>query len=338
MDREIECLLCKSIVINLGKHLNLRHKKNLTYYFDKFPDQKSIYALSKRPSWCKGKTKYTDPTVSKIAQKMKVFSNQDAIKEQRSKRLKERYKYGDILSPEQRKKAVEAGSKAWVNKFFSFSKDERDKIISNLSKKGNESQAFKRHLHTPEDFMRLYPWSKGTACWYPCDFCKKNFIAWFGGKDRAKKRFCNAECWKKYRVEHHNYTFPKRFRYYSKVSNLEFILASNLEKAFAQLLDENNIKWTTPNFYINYFFEGKKLKYYPDFFVDGKTLIELKSNYTYNYQKLKNEAKFKSAVDYCQKNGYKFYYWIINTNRPTAEKIKNDQRIIEYLLGRNRIS
>ena len=58
---------------------------------------------------------------------------------------------------------------------------------------------------------------------------------------------------------------------------------------------------------IDYFFENKKRKYYPDFYIPSlNLLIEIKSSYTYNCNIDMNEIKRKSSVE----KGYNFLFII----------------------------
>ena len=58
---------------------------------------------------------------------------------------------------------------------------------------------------------------------------------------------------------------------------------------------------------ISYIFNDKNKKYYPDFFISKYNLIvEIKSDYTYNVEKNKNEAKKNAALN----DGYNFIFII----------------------------
>lgn len=58
---------------------------------------------------------------------------------------------------------------------------------------------------------------------------------------------------------------------------------------------------------IDYFFDGKNRKYFPDFFIKNKNLIiEVKSLYTYELEKEQNEAKKEAAIN----NGFEFKFII----------------------------
>lgn len=68
---------------------------------------------------------------------------------------------------------------------------------------------------------------------------------------------------------------------------------------------------------IDYVFDNKKRKYFPDFYYEKKNLIiEIKSNYTYNRFLEKNLAKQKSCID----QGYNFIF-IIEKYYDDFEKI-----------------
>lgn len=66
------------------------------------------------------------------------------------------------------------------------------------------------------------------------------------------------------------------------------------------------------NFFISidYLFENKKKKYHPDYYLPVYNLIvEIKSTYTYEREKEKNEAKKEAAIN----NGFNFIF-IIDKN------------------------
>lgn len=69
---------------------------------------------------------------------------------------------------------------------------------------------------------------------------------------------------------------------------------------------------------IEYFYDGKNRKYFPDFYYKEKNLIiEIKSDYTYNIFLEKNLAKRKSCIE----QGYNFIF-IIEKNYDEFEIIK----------------
>lgn len=80
------------------------------------------------------------------------------------------------------------------------------------------------------------------------------------------------------------------------------------ELDFIEYCLEKNI--TIENFKgsINYFFDGKNRKYFPDFFIKKLNLvIEIKSSYTYECEKEQNEAKKEATIN----SGFNFKF-IIN--------------------------
>jgi len=59
---------------------------------------------------------------------------------------------------------------------------------------------------------------------------------------------------------------------------------------------------------IDYAFDGKNKKYHPDYYLpDYNLIVEIKSSYTYEREKEKNEAKKEATIN----NGYNFIF-IIN--------------------------
>lgn len=82
------------------------------------------------------------------------------------------------------------------------------------------------------------------------------------------------------------------------VQGYENMALESLLKEFSE--DEILVCEECPH-YIPYFWYGKTRKYNPDFFIPKENLyIEIKSEYTYNKQKRKTQAKLKA----CRNIGY----------------------------------
>lgn len=80
------------------------------------------------------------------------------------------------------------------------------------------------------------------------------------------------------------------------------------ELNFIEYCLENDIEIENFKGTINYYFDNKNRKYFPDFFIKKLNLIiEVKSSYTYECEKEQNEAKKKAAIN----NGFNFKF-IIN--------------------------
>jgi hypothetical protein len=304
-------------------------------YFEIYPEDKNEYYSQKSPVWNKGLTKETSESVAIYASKIKSYTSQQIVREQRSNNLKKRYENGDILNKEQRKKVVKAGSDGWVNKLKNSSKEQRKKLLQTFTEAGNIAQYLKRQFLTPEDYMIRYPWALGHARYYNCDFCGKQMIAWFGGKKRPRKRFCDKSCFHNFKEEHPCYGLGKGTYFFSNKMQTEFYLHSRLETWFAELCEEsNNIKqYSTIPFFIPYVFENKKHKYYADFFVNGEYVIELKSKRVYDLDADKTEHKLLAARNYCQENNYRFVYWQFDDTNYTKEKMRHDDRVAQFFLG-----
>ena len=72
---------------------------------------------------------------------------------------------------------------------------------------------------------------------------------------------------------------------------------------------------------ISYEFEGTSHKFYPDIRVhtkEGDKIIEVKSTWTYNLQKEKNDAKFKASVE----KGCDIEFWIFDNHKTIVQKLK----------------
>ena len=85
--------------------------------------------------------------------------------------------------------------------------------------------------------------------------------------------------------EWHNSLSKKR-----QVKYKEILLDSSWEAIFAKFLDDNNIKWCRPKIGIDYIFEGKTHKYFPDFYIPLiNKYVEIKG-----FEREKDIAKYKS--------------------------------------------
>ena len=79
--------------------------------------------------------------------------------------------------------------------------------------------------------------------------------------------------------------------------------------------------------YIDYIFEGKHKRYFPDIHIPmWKILIEVKSLYTFDIQKDLNLAKFKACYD----AGYKHVCWIFDRKGNLVDEIKSENFRIGY--------
>lgn len=326
------CKICnKEIPDQFYRHLNSSHKIKKTEYLEMFPEQTDEYKNQVPDVWNKGKTKESDERLALAAKKLKEHSNQTHVRKSRSERMKKAYEKGDILNPEVRKKVAKIASNAWVNKVKSSSIEERKILLFAFTSAGNEKQKKLREHLTPEDYQRLYPFAKGKAKYGSCAFCNKQIIMWFGGKPRPKIRFCSKNCNNNYRKAHPNYVFVNTGKpYYSKKMNCEFFLRSRLELWFSELLDDCFYvkSWFATPCSIDYNHEGKNKKYFPDFLINEKFLVELKSGYVYQIDSKKSESKLNAAEKYATENGFVFYYWQFNDSNMSKRKFNIDERVV----------
>jgi hypothetical protein len=112
----------------------------------------------------------------------------------------------------------------------------------------------------------------------------------------------------------------------------EFFLRSNLETWFAEQLEASDFvtEWSAAPVAISYSFNGKQHLYYPDFMVNSKHLIELKSGYVFALHANQNQVKFIAASRYAEENGMKFSYWQFDRTNMTKGKFEQDVRICEF--------
>jgi hypothetical protein len=105
-----------------------------------------------------------------------------------------------------------------------------------------------------------------------------------------------------HRKQHSGYIFKHH------ISGLYY--RGSYEKNFINYCLENNIEIENFNGSIDYIFEGKNRKYFPDFLIKkSNTVIEIKSSYTYDIEKEQNEAKKEATIS----SGFNFKF-IINKN------------------------
>jgi hypothetical protein len=333
------CNLCnKNIDGKFYKHLNSSHKTTKENYLQKFPEQREEYFNQIECVWNKGLTKESNEKLALLSENLKSYCNQDHIKKKYSFLMKERYKNGDILTPEQRTIVSKKGSEGWVQKLKSVSEEEKRNLLKNFTTAGNEKQKEIRKNRTPEDYMRIYPFAKGKACYGNCGFCNNQIIIWVGGKPRPKKRFCDSVCFANYCEQHPGYVLSQTGKvYHSFKMNCEFYLRSNLENWMAEILDESNIvnSWAASPLKIKYEYNGSKFNYFPDFLVNEKHIIEIKSKYVFSLSSEKTLCKLMSAKSYAEKNGYDFLYWQFNESNMTKKKFLADARIQEFFGDRH---
>jgi hypothetical protein len=105
----------------------------------------------------------------------------------------------------------------------------------------------------------------------------------------------------------------------------------------AEILDESNIvnSWAASPLKIKYEYNGSKFNYFPDFLVNEKHIIEIKSKYVFSLSSEKTLCKLMSAKSYAEKNGYDFLYWQFNESNMTKKKFLADARIQEFFGDRH---
>lgn len=92
------------------------------------------------------------------------------------------------------------------------------------------------------------------------------------------------------------------------------------EKNFIDFCLKNNIKIDNFKHSIKYKYQGKEKKYFPDFYYEPLNLIiEIKSNYTYEIEKDKNESKRLGSI----RNGFNFIFIIDKEYDEFERTIKN---------------
>ena len=146
----------------------------------------------------------------------------------------------------------------------------------------------------------------------------------YGDSNYNNNDLKKQSCITKYGTEHptqHPDIFEKINKNKANRHNKEYLLPSGkaiivqgYENIFLDMYlknnNENTISISTESKpIINYYYENKVRKYYPDFYIKNtNTIIEIKSEYTYKNQYNKNIAKFKSTIEL----GYNLEVYIID--------------------------
>lgn len=332
------CKICGNDINKaFGIHIN-KHRWNLKKYFEQYKEQYEEYvSLLPKHAWNKGLTKETNKSVKKCADAIKEYSTRQESRKKQSDYMKERYKKGDILDEETRKKVAKAGSDGWVKKIKESTPEEKNKLLEKFIEagiRGRKTVSENKKIRTPETCKKYYPFALGEPRYHNCDYCKNEMIIWFGGRPRPKKRFCSYICHASYRKEHPYYHFENCGKYYySQKMNTEFYLRSNYEIWVADIFEKEDLveNYISCPFKIPYIHNENTRMYFPDFIVNKKYLIEVKSNYVFELNKDQEISKIIYAEEYASKNNYQFLYWQFTQNNMTAEKIKKDIKIINFI-------
>lgn len=215
-------------------------------------------------------------------------------------------KYGGV-SPTQNKEIIEKRKETCLKKFGYITNlktdDTKDKIKNTC--------LIKYGVDNPSKSEAIKEKKKKTAI--------KNFdVEYYTQTQEYKFRFIDT-CLKKYGVNHH-YHNDEIFK---KVINSSFLTKmyedllyqGKYELDFLEKYYKKFIITKAPT--INYSFDGKDKKYYPDFYLpEYNLIIEIKSEYFYNLEKLKNDSKMNASIN----KGFNFIF-IIDKNYDTFNKI-----------------
>jgi hypothetical protein len=173
-----------------------------------------------------------------------------------------------------------------------YKNEELIKKISTISKERNNRPEYKEMQSIR---MKLF-WLDETNI----DNIRNKMIGHWSDEEKAKKHF-DACC--KYK----EFIMPSGK--IVKVQGNEHIALKDLLEKY----DENDIVIGVKNLnaeigIITYIFNNKEHRYYPDFFIKStNTIVEVKSNWTFNLHKDKNLAKEQS----CLEKGFNFKFIII---------------------------
>jgi hypothetical protein len=142
--------------------------------------------------------------------------------------------------------------------------------------------------------------------------CLKNYGVSNPSKSSKIKLKKEETCFKNYGVTSPSKSFEIHKKQHSgyiqkhHISGLHY--RGTYEKDFIDYCLIHNIEIENFNGTINYFFDGKNRKYFPDFFIRKLNMvIEIKSLYIYERDKEKNEAKKEATIN----SGFDFKF-IIN--------------------------
>lgn len=180
-----------------------------------------------------------------------------------------------------------------------LSKIHRRKISINA--RNNYNYGMKGKCHTNETKRKLSNLKLGKKLWPNGRVFSKKHI--------ENLSLASAESAKN--NPHNIYSRCHKGYYFSKKNNIKIAYASNIEKEFIEILENNNkvMKYYRCPFIIQYRFKNRFYNYVPDFFVKYKSIIkilEIKNNI--KIDKL-DKYKFLYANIFCKKHKYKFEVW-----------------------------
>lgn len=287
---------------HVGNHRNLGERYTLKKYFEEFPEEKYIHKEEKR----------------KI----------------RSAAMKKRYEKGDILSPEQRAKVISSGAKGWQRKISESTPEERKRLLKNFTSAGNNAQIASLSNLDSIGWKKRFPFGIGDCIDGTCDECNANMFIWTGERSRGrpKNNFCSKRCKKAHKQKHPDrFSFGKTIKYTSSKTGTNLNLRSAFEVEIAKLLDHHDLitTWSPCSFRCPYKVNGKIHHYYPDFVVNEKHVIEVKSTYVRIALQPNWPHKMIAGIDYCNRNGLRYHFWeFSDIDNCKMEKFKHDERFL----------
>lgn len=228
----------------------------------------------------------------KVKEKIQENRNKDSWRKNYKNTMNDKY---GVDNPQQIPSIKEKTSKTNIEKYGNSvaanSKPVREKIIlDNMNKYGVE------YFFQSEEFKAMMvgfdnPYKFGSNNY------KKRFFELYGVENPMHIPEIAEQVqsgFRRYKFVNHKYRMPDG--QYIHIMGYE---SRTLDKLFAQGYKQEDILYRKRDMpEIWYLFEGKRRRYYPDFYIPNKNLvIETKSVFTFELEKEKNELKMQATKD-----------------------------------------
>ena len=147
---------------------------------------------------------------------------------------------------------------------------------------------------------------------YICKCGIESIITWNSFKSGSKCKNCGYERSEKSGKTHKNYTLPS-----GKIIRIQGYENIALDELVKQFNEEDIITNKRDMPKINYNFEDKQRRYYPDIWIKSiNKIIEVKSTYTYNQHLEQNKLKEFAT----KKLNFDFEFWVYKLEKKTYSK------------------
>lgn len=261
------CKICGKKILAINTSHLKKHNYSVARYIGEFPDEKK---LVKNLAWNKGLTEKTSQSVANYVAATRQRMNTN---EEREKRSQQNKKMWDDNKFKTDIEICKKANKAWVQKVKFASFEDRQKLLANFTKAGNNAQQKIRNNHKLdiEFYKKKYPCGINLRI-NICIECGGDYV--LGGSRAHAKNFCSVECCKKFIKNTPNYYYYTQHNLLNRIKmvkcrrcDFHFIsVDSKWSKKFCS--KECYVKWLEihPHFCIkrHYFSEKFNEGYYYD--------------------------------------------------------------------------